>query len=347
MIAAIIQEICLIPAGEVEIATIYFGGGTPSILDMDDLQIILDTVQKKFIIDDDAEITLEANPDDISAEKLVEWRSAGVNRLSVGIQSFFDEELQWMNRAHTAEESLQCIENIMEGGITNFSVDLIYGSPLLTDDQWKRNMDIVIKRNIPHVSCYALTVEPRTALDKMIITNKSAPIDAAKQARQFELLMERTETAGYEHYEISNFAKPGMRSRHNSSYWTQTPAGQNKKYIGIGPSAHSFDGIKRSWNIANNALYVQSVQKGIIPFEEEILTQTQQLNEYILTSLRTMEGLDLDHVRIRFGENFSNDLLNAGKKYIATNKLVTRNLKLILTKEGKLFADGIAADLFF
>ena len=324
------------------ISTLYFGGGTPSILAIADLKLIFEALQHRFVFADDIEITLEANPDDITDLKLQEWKSVGINRLSVGIQSFVEKELIWMNRAHTSTESITCIDKIKAAGFTNFSVDLIYGSPILSDEDWKRNVAIVIEKNIPHISCYALTVEPKTALDKMIALHKKEPVDAEKQAHQFLLLMDWMEQAGYEHYEISNFAKPGLRSKHNSSYWL------GEKYYAFGPAAHSFDGNRRRrWNIANNALYIQSLQQGIIPFEEEILTEAQQLNEYIMTSLRTMEGLDLDYVSKIFGEEKSSMIKVASSKYENRGKLKEVNRKLILTKEGKLFADGIAADLFF
>jgi oxygen-independent coproporphyrinogen-3 oxidase len=337
--------------GKELINTLYFGGGTPSILSTDDLKIIFDALQKRFVFADDIEITLEANPDDITNLKLKEWKNIGINRLSVGIQSFIEDELTWMNRAHTAAESLLCIDKIIAAGFTNFSVDLIYGSPLLSDDDWKKNVQTVIEKNIPHISCYALTVEPRTALDKMIALKKKAPVDAEKQARQFLLLMDWMSEAGYEHYEISNFSKPGLRSKHNSSYWSQTPEGSGASYYGFGPSAHSYftqgDSPKRRWNIANNALYIQSLQKNIIPFEEEILNSTQQLNEYIMTALRTIEGIDTKYISKKFGEVASSKIKVASSKYEATGKLKIENEKIILTREGKLFADGIAADLFF
>jgi len=323
------------------ISTLYFGGGTPSILNRDDLKIIFETLQKRFVFAADIEITLEANPDDITDLKLQEWKQMGINRFSIGIQSFLEEELKWMNRVHTSAESLVCIDKIKAAGFTNFSADLIYGSPLLSDDDWKRNVQTVIEKNIPHISCYALTVEPKTALDKMIVLNKKAPVDAEKQARQFLLLMDWMATAGYEHYEISNFAKQGLRSKHNSSYWS------GEKYYGFGPSAHSFDGKSRKWNIANNALYIQSLQKDSIPFEEEILTVTQQLNEYIMTSLRTMEGISLGLISTKFGKDKSSKVEAGSRKYESSGKLKIENEKIILTKEGKLFADGITADLFF
>lgn len=323
------------------ISTLYFGGGTPSILNADELKIIFTALHNRFVFADDIEITLEANPDDITDEKLQQWKSFGVNRLSVGIQSFLEEELIWMNRAHSAADSLICIDKIKAAGITNFSVDLIYGSPILSDTDWKKNVDLVIEKNIPHISCYALTVEPKTALDKMIALHKKEPVDAEKQSRQFLLLMDWMKIAGYEHYEISNFAKPGLRSRHNSSYWS------GESYYAFGPAAHSFDGKNRRWNVANNSLYIQSLQNNVIPFEEEILTVTQKLNEYIMTSLRTMEGLDLDYVVRNFGVELSKKLQVASNKYESTGKLKIENNKIILTNEGKLFADGIAADLFF
>jgi len=323
------------------VSTVYFGGGTPSILNAGDLKQIFSALRTRFVFAEDAEITLEANPDDITEEKLLAWKSLGINRLSVGIQSFLQEELVWMNRVHSAAESLICIDKIRSAGFTNFSVDLIYGSPILSDADWKKNVDLVIEKNIPHISCYALTVEPKTALDKMIALHKKEPVDAEKQSRQFLLLMDWMEAAGYEHYEISNFAKPGLRSRHNSSYWS------GESYFAFGPAAHAFDGKHRRWNVANNSLYIQALQKDIIPFEEETLTETQQLNEYIMTSLRTMEGLDLNVVSKSFGEKFSNELLATSHKFESTGKLKIDNGKIILTKEGKLFADGIAADLFF
>ena len=323
------------------ITTLYFGGGTPSILSIDDLKIIFDALQTRFVFAPDIEITLEANPDDISGYKLLQWQTLGINRLSVGIQSFLQEELQWMNRAHTATESLICIENIKAAGFANFSVDLIYGSPLLSDADWKKNVHTVIDKNIPHISCYALTVEPKTALDKMITLKKKAPVDAEKQAHQFLLLMNWMSEAGYEHYEISNFAKPGLCSKHNSSYWN------GEKYYGFGPSAHSFDGRSRRWNIANNALYIQALQNNTVPFEEEILTATQQLNEYIMTSLRTAAGINTKYIEQFFGEEKSNAVKAASVKYESTGKLIIMHGTINLTNEGKLFADGIAADLFF
>jgi oxygen-independent coproporphyrinogen-3 oxidase len=332
----------LITKGPEQIETIYIGGGTPSLITSDELAGIFETLHKKFEIKENAEITLEANPDDINRIILKKWQLAGVNRLSLGIQSFVQSELVWMNRAHNADESLNSINEIQEAGFTNFSVDLIYGSPLLSNDALKETLDIIFKKQIPHISCYALTVESKTALHKMIETKKSQAVDPEKQAEQFLLLMNLMKQNNFEQYEISNFAQTGMRSLHNSSYW------QGKAYYGFGPAAHSFDGKNcRRWNISNNSLYIQSLLKDIIPYEEEILTKTQQLNEYIMTSLRTMEGLDLELVSLKFGNDISEDLKARSRKYIESNKLITEGEKLILNQGGKLFADGIAADLFF
>ena len=345
MIAALVKEIHLTEVTKESarpvIGTLYFGGGTPSILEEKELLDIFRALKGKFMLAEDTEITLEANPDDITAGKLQEWRSMGINRLSVGIQSFSDSELKWMNRSHTAAASLGCIKNIKEAGFTNFSADLIYGSPLLNDCEWKENVAILINEDAPHISCYAMTVEPGTALHNRIGRKISDPVDPEKQAAQFLLLMEWMAEAGYEHYEISNFARKGFRSRHNSSYWSGVP------YFGFGPAAHSFNGSTRSWNIANNASYIKNIQHGLLPAEQELLTPTQQLNEYIMTSLRTKEGLNLCLISHKFGNSFSEQLAAKSKKWEAGGKLIIRDQMIALTNPGKLFADGIAADLFF
>ena len=321
------------------IATIYFGGGTPSLLNIEEIQSLLHKIRNKFSVTDDAEITLEANPDDITEEKLLEWKEAGINRLSIGIQSFFQEDLEWMNRAHNSKQAIENLQLSVKY-FDNITIDLIYGTPHLTNEKWKQNVETAISLNIPHLSCYALTVEPKTPLDKMIQQNISEDVNPDKQSEQFLLLMQWLEDAGYEHYEISNFAKPGWRSRHNSSYW------QGKNYIGVGPSAHSFNGTERRWNISNNTIYIASLNKGVIPFEKEELTATQKMNEYIMTSLRTMEGINLEVIYPGM-QDTSNVLLDKSKKFIDTGLLKFENNTLTLTKEGKLLADGIAADLFF
>jgi oxygen-independent coproporphyrinogen-3 oxidase len=248
LIPAILKEIELrsIHADNEVIQTIYFGGGTPSLLSMDDINAILSSLNKNFNISDSAEISLEANPDDITIEKLNGWRNAGINRLSIGIQSFIERDLQWMNRAHNVSQALSCIHLARESGFNNFSIDLIFGVPGLSNSEWENNVQTVIDLQVPHISSYALTVEPKTALQKMIVTKKKENVNADIQAEQYHILMKKMNEAGYEHYEISNFAKPGFRSRHNSSYW------QSEKYIGIGPSAHSYNGKERMWNKANN-----------------------------------------------------------------------------------------------
>lgn len=340
-LAALLKEIELQQeylAGEV-VETIYFGGGTPSLLSVEELQSILTDLRTHFTISSDAEITLEANPDDISVSTLLNWKQAGVNRLSIGVQSFFEEDLQWMNRAHTASQAVDNLQLAIQH-FNNLTIDLIYGTPTLSDERWKQNVDRAFAMGIPHLSCYALTVEPKTALDTMIRKHQISNVQPEDQARQFLLLMDWTEAAGYEHYEISNFALPGHRSRHNSSYW------QGKKYLGLGPSAHSFNGQGRQWNIANNALYVQSLKQDTVPFEVEILTPDQRLNEYIMTSLRTMEGLSLQRVAQLSGEKMSNTLQKNSHRFIEQQLLLEKEGRLVLTKQGKLFADGIAGDLF-
>ena len=326
--------------GGAPVETIYFGGGTPSLLTEDELGHILDKLHALFPIARGAEITLEANPDDLTASgKLKSWKQAGINRLSIGVQSFFEEDLRWMNRVHNAGQALESIRQAQEEGLDNISIDLIYGTPGLTDYRWERNVEQAFRLGIPHLSCYALTVEPRTALDTMIRQHKKEDVSPDDQARQFLLLMDWIATAGYEHYEISNFSQPGRRSRHNTSYW------QGKPYLGLGPSAHSYDGgSSRQWNVANNALYIDNPQSGV---ERETLTPIQQLNEYIMISLRTMEGLDLDRVAARWGEETAGTLHRQAEPYIREGKVRQDDSRLILTTPGKLLADGIAAELFF
>jgi oxygen-independent coproporphyrinogen-3 oxidase len=340
-VAALLKEISLqknyLPAEPVN--TIYFGGGTPSLLTVEELSGILQTLRNHFSLSPDVEITLEANPDDINEQKLRDWKQAGVNRLSIGVQSFFEDDLRWMNRAHTAQQAIDNLQ-LAKAHFPNMTIDLIYGTPTLPDEKWKHNVQQAIALGIPHVSCYALTVEPGTALASMINKHKTTDVNTEDQARQFLLLMDWMQEAGYEHYEISNFALPGKRSRHNSSYW------QGTSYLGLGPSAHSFNGASRQWNISNNALYIQSLQDDKVPFEIETLTDTQRLNEYIMTSLRTVEGLDVQWVASHFGEKAAGQLQADSKPFIEAGKMRLHNGRLQLTKEGKLFADGMAAELF-
>ncbi len=318
------------------ISTVYFGGGTPSLLDIDEPVSILDMIRLHFDLDSGSEITLEANPDDISVEKLEAWKQAGINRLSIGVQSFFDEDLKWMNRAHSAGQAISCLETAIKY-FDNITMDLIYGIPGLSDDRWEQNMKRAFELQVPHLSCYALTVEQKTPLYKMIRTGKKADVDPGDQSRQFLLLMDRAAEAGYEHYEISNFARRGYRSRHNSSYWN----GEN--YLGLGPSAHSYNGTERWWNVANNQQYIDAIEQDLLPREKEVLTPVQKLNEYIMVSLRKSEGIDLE----RFREAERTIVVNQAEKFLQAGRIVIDGNRLQLTREGMLYADGIAADLFF
>lgn len=321
--------------------TIYFGGGTPSLLGGEMLGHILQTIRRLFVVDAAAEITLEANPDDIHAESLQTWRSLGINRLSLGVQSFFEEDLQWMNRAHNATQATEAIRLAQSAGFDNITIDLIYGTPGMTDDKWKQNLETALALHVPHLSCYALTVEPKTALAKMIETHRSGDVDADQQARHFNILTQRLAAAGFEHYEISNFARPGYRGRHNSSYW------QGKSYLGLGPSAHSFNGVSRQWNVANNSLYLSAIRQDSLPFEKETLSPTQQLNEFIMIRLRTMEGIPLAQVSEKFGAAQASSLTENARVHLQQGHVTLVDDRLVLTSEGKFLADGIAADLFF
>lgn len=321
--------------------TIYFGGGTPSILTSDELLNIINAAKANFSMAEDVEITLEANPDDINPIKLQSWLKIGINRLSVGLQSFNEEELKWMNRAHSSAQAMACINDIKAAGYSNYSVDLIYGSPYLNSESWKQHLDTIVNHRVPHISCYALTVEPKTALAHQINKSQSPPIDDVKQAEQFEILCNRLEAAGYIHYETSNFALPNFKSLHNSSYW------KSKAYIGFGPSAHSYNGSnQRHWNIANNALYIQQLEHNILPIEEtEVLSKTTQINESIMIGLRLKEGIDIEMLERKFGA--SSALLSKAITFIEENKLKLENNYLRATQKGQFLIDGIAADLFF
>ncbi len=314
------------------IETIYFGGGSPSILESDDICKIMDLLKATYNCSTLKECTLEANPDDITPQKLQQWLRAGINRLSVGVQSFFDEDLQYMHRAHNAKNALACVQEIKQNGFTNYSVDIIFGYPLLTIEKLQTNLEILLTQEVPHISCYAMTVEPNTALHHNINNKKVPAINNEQSAQHFEYVMQTLQASAYEHYEISSYCKEGMRSVHNSNYWN----GVN--YLGIGPSAHSYNGVERQWNVANNSNYIASIKNNTIPMEKEILTATQKTNEYIMIKLRTKEGIDI--------ANIPNEVLQAATHYIHTNKLVLENNFLKLTHEGKFFADAIASDLF-
>lgn len=344
MVNAICKEVAMqqgfFEDANLVVETIYFGGGTPSLLPAKATAQILDTIKRHFNVDATAEITLEANPDDITLEKLNELKTIGINRLSMGVQSFVDEDLAWMNRAHRSAAAIEAIELAKQVGISNISIDLIYGIPTLTDDNWIKNIDKAIELEVQHLSCYALTVEPKTALHTLIQKGKKEDIDTAKQAAQFEILTERTMQAGYEQYEFSNFAIEGFRSKHNTSYW------QQKKYLGIGPSAHSFNGSSRQWNIANNALYISSIENDTVPFESETLSIATQYNEYMMTSLRTIEGCSYEYVLTKFGEPALARTKKIADNFIEKGQLIEKEKNLQVTQQGKFFLDGIAADFF-
>lgn len=342
LVQAILQELRIQQAylkGEL-IQTVYFGGGTPSMLDTRELQLILESIRSSQHIVNDAEITLEANPDDLSSIKLNELAAVGINRLSIGIQSFHSEILSSLNRAHDADQAIQGFLHAREAGFKNISIDLIYGIPNESDLQWKEDIRQAIALQPDHLSCYALTVEPKTVFGKWSSSGKLKPVDDETAARHLEILMDELEKAGFEHYEISNFAKPGFQSKHNSSYWRQ------EKYLGLGPSAHSYNGTSRQFNISNNNIYIRSLKKNEVPFEKEELSQEDLINEFILTTLRTQWGTDLKKIKHDFGY----DVLNKNTDYLSKifkNELaVLENDVLRLTRKGKLLADKISSDLF-
>jgi oxygen-independent coproporphyrinogen-3 oxidase len=322
------------------ISTIYFGGGTPSLLNNSDLKNIFENVFSTFKIEENAEITLEANPDDLKIDKIKELSDSPINRLSIGIQSFFDDDLQFLNRSHSSNQASEAIFNAHKQGLSNISIDLIYGIPTLTDKKWKENIKIAIDSGVQHISAYSLTVEANTAFDLFIKKGRIKAPEEEQAARQFEILMDTMNNQGFIHYEISNFCKEGFFSRHNSNYWKQ------QKYLGLGPSAHSFDLDSRQWNVANLQQYIQSINAGNIPFEKEILTASQKYNEYIMTGLRTIWGVNLKEVKLKFGEEFLSYLNKNSQKYIADKTMELKENALILTEKGKFLADGIASDLF-
>lgn len=323
------------------IETIYFGGGTPSLLSADEVNRIFDHITGLFPVNDLKEFTLEANPDDLTLPYLKSLKQTPVNRFSIGVQSFKERDLLYMNRAHNAAQADYAIKAAQDTGFTNLTIDLIYGTPGLTDADWRYNLQQLKALELPHFSSYALTVEENTALHHNIARKKTPPVDAGQSAGQFEILMEQAAAMGYEHYEISNFAQPGHYAVHNTSYWNGVP------YLGVGPSAHSFDGRARSWNVANNALYTKSLlTDGKRDYEEEILTPVQTLNEYIMTSLRTMWGCDLGRVAAKWGDNIATLTEKNAQEFLERRWVELNGRKLVLTPAGKLFADRIAGELF-
>lgn len=318
------------------IETIYFGGGTPSLLNQKELDLIFRKINEIHSVSKSTEITLEANPDDLTVEKLKELADSPVNRLSIGIQSFSEEDLKFMNRAHNAREAFDCIENAKKVGFENITIDLIYGTPTMSDEVWEANMNRTFDFEIPHISCYCLTVEPNTALEHFVKNKKAPPVDEERAARQFERLIERTKSENFDHYEISNFAKKGWYSKHNSAYWL------GAKYLGIGPSAHSFDGESRQWNVANNSKYIRALSDENLLFEKEELSPETRYNEYVMTSLRTIWGVDLEKIPVEFQNHFMENI-----QPFLKNKTARREGNIfVLTEKGKFLADGIAAEVF-
>ena len=320
------------------VETIYFGGGTPSFLDAEEIRRILNKVYAEFDVISSPEITLEGNPDDFTFQKLQELKQAGINRLSIGIQSFSDVDLTWMNRAHNAIQATKCVQDAQNLGFDNITIDLIYGLPEMTLEAWKINLQKALDLNVQHISAYNLTVEPETTLHHLVKTGKSKPLSDAAGAEQFEVLINTLEKNKFTHYEISSFGKEGYFSKHNSSYW------KRKFYLGIGPSAHSFNGNTRQWNVANNAKYIKAIKVGEVPLELEQLSESDRYNEYILLGLRTIWGCEFDYIKSEFGEErlrtLKQQLLNC------SHQININEQSFSLNKKGKAFADHIASELF-
>lgn len=341
MIAALLHELFLRKEEITEpVETIYFGGGTPSVLSNNEINLLIDEIYKLYDVAENPEITLEANPDDLSVERVQQLAQSKINRLSIGIQSFFNEDLKMMNRAHNADEAWNCLQEAKKY-FDNISIDLIYGIPEMTLERWQENVQKALDLNIPHISSYALTVEPKTALATLIKNGKIATPDDGMAHEHFLLLIEMLEKAGFIHYELSNFGKPNYFSKNNSAYWL------GKKYLGIGPSAHSFNGENRSWNVANNSLYINAIQKDELPNEVEVLTKKDRYNEYIMTGLRTVWGADLQKIENIFGEDYLDYLLKNADVFLINEKLIIESNILKTTLKGKFFCDGIASELFW
>lgn len=321
------------------IETIYFGGGTPSLLNTKEINYLIATIYDNYNVVVKPEITLEANPDDLTNNKIIDLAKTKINRLSIGIQSFFEEDLQFMKRAHTAEEALKCITTAV-GCFDNITIDLIYGIPGLSNKKWKENIQIALDLGVNHISSYALTIEPKTLLAQQINSNKIKSLNDEKAQEQFYILIAILEKQGFIHYEISNFGKQGCFSKHNTSYWL------GKNYLGVGPSAHSFNGKQRSWNVANNTKYIKSLVANTLPNEIENLSQNNLFNEAIMIGLRTIWGISLTDIESKFGKKKLAFLLKKAKKHIDNKTLEIQTNKLIATKSGKFLIDGIASDLF-
>jgi oxygen-independent coproporphyrinogen-3 oxidase len=322
------------------VESIYLGGGTPSVLQITEIEGVLKELRKYFILEKNPEITLEANPDDLDPGILHEYLAIGINRLSIGVQSFFDDDLEYLNRIHSGERAEEAVRQAREAGFSNIGLDLIYGIPTLSAEKWQKNLEKAFSLEVPHISAYSLTVEPKTALD-LLIRKKKLPGPGEEQILDhFRILLRMMKEYGFEHYEISNFCKKGSYSRHNSMYWTGTP------YLGLGPSAHSFNGTSRQWNISNLVQYIDQINRDEPFFESEELTHVQQYNEYVMVSLRTMWGCNLYTISERFGEEAAVHFTRLATRYLTSGEMAERKGIYYLTDEGKLFADGIAADLF-
>jgi len=321
------------------IESIYFGGGTPSLLSTEEIQVLIDAVYNNFKVVENPEITLEANPDDLSEEKIIELSQSPVNRLSIGIQSFFEYDLKLMNRAHNVHEAKKCLE-IATKYFDNISVDLIYGIPDCSNEQWLANIRTALSFGIPHISSYALTVEPETALASFVKKGIIKNVDDDKAEEQFVILTDELSKAGFTHYELSNFGKNDFFSRNNSSYWL------GKSYLGIGPAAHSFNGKQRSWNVQNNTIYIKNITENKLPIQRETLSVTDRYNEYVMTGLRTIWGVSLEKIHKDFGANYVKYLQMQSEKFITQELLYIDNNILKTTKKGKFLSDGLASDLF-
>ncbi|WP_298513920.1 radical SAM family heme chaperone HemW [uncultured Kordia sp.] len=341
MINALQKELQLRQAelGNTMVETIYFGGGTPSVLSLDEINEILQTVQQYYTVSEAPEITLEANPDDLTEAKIMELSKSPINRLSIGIQSFFEEHLILMNRAHNSEEAKKCLA-IAAQYFDNITIDLIYGIPDMTMEEWKTNMETVFSYGINHISSYALTVEPKTALEKFIRQGKYKDVSEEDSLAHFNVLVEETQKQGFVHYEISNFGKQDYFSKHNTSYW------KGASYVGIGPSAHSFQKETRSWNVSNNAKYIKSIEENKLPLTTEKLSKDDQYNEYIMTGLRTIWGISLDYIQKEFGENYVHHTKKIAKAHLEEKTIQVIENTIKTTQKGKFLCDGIAADFF-
>lgn len=324
-----------------KIETIYFGGGTPSLLSIEEIQLIMDAIYENYTIVESPEVTLEANPDDLSIEKIKELSNTNINRISIGIQSFFEDDLKFMNRAHSAKESKKCLTDAALY-FDNITIDLIYGVSHMTDKKWLANLQTAFEFGVPHISSYALTVEKKTALYNFIKKGKVPPLDDSLALQHFNILLEETEKQGFIHYEISNFGKPNYFSKHNTSYWL------GEKYMGIGPSAHSFNGYERSWNCSNNATYIKELSEHKLPSETEILSLNNRFNEYIMTGLRTIWGVSFEKIKEDFGIEYLTSFQKSIQPFIKKGflEITVENKVVTTTKKGKFMADGIASDLF-